>query len=466
MAPDCRFCSEQLEEEGLECNSCHDSFHFRCGTGLASDAPMSRNVSTFLKDCTFKCPLCSIGEKNTLINSVITINQVYNETKHATDFILNATLVGDGDDHVAEGVENADEAAQQPPQLGDAPQPPQPDEPQPPQRVEPPPQRNEPPPPQRNEPPPPRRNEPQPAETGGDGGRAPDPDQFPPSLENEGLATLHEHDLTRAKKLMYILNTLLRLPGHPNTILMGDSHFNHMDGKEVDPDDDQVRVRSVGGLCIPALVFGLAKHKHSYKKIKRVCINIGTNDALHSEQHCLDDRPKYLRFLSRECGRIFPNATISIILPFSGMKGVTTRFIDDLEQDIKTLCPKIVSIRPPNMRNKFSKSGVHLNRAGRKSFIQFLHSKFVIRKQRVFSRDSGRKAGPPSNPSAPAPTYARAHKNTRSAEDNLDFRVRSDSVTAAQLPPTLVQDIATKVYELISNQNMLYRQFPPLTWPR
>ena len=452
---------------------------------------MSRAVSAFLRECVFKCPLCSIGEMNTLIGPVITRNQIFNESKHATQFNINAALLGEV---VADIVVPA--AVQQP-------DPVQPQDQPPPQQVQPQDQpvvTNDPanhvaaaaaddaaivqPAPVNNatEPAPPVASQPaaaaQPAAPAQHAARNPtgrpptpvaaqsgdvDPGKFPPSIANEGLRRLHDHDISRAVKLIYILNTLTRLPGHPNTLICGDSHLNHMDGKEVDPDDDQVRIRSVGGLCIPVLVFGLAQHKTSYKKIKRVIFTIGTNDALHSNQHHGDERPKYLRLLQRECARVFPSATVSIILPFTDTKGVATHFIQELEQDIKSYCPKFIIFRPPNMRKMFSKSGVHLNNSGRKVFVKYLNTKFVKPKPRPFSQDSGRRAGTHPDRATP-PTYSRAHE---SAEN---FRVRpmdtgQHSASPGDANQALVQEIAHKVCELLGYQNFMHSQFPTLPSP-
>ena len=117
MAPACRFCSGQLGKDGLECSSCHDVFHLQCGTGLETKGTMSRAVSTFLRECVFKCPLCSIGEKNALIGPVITRNQIYNESKHATQFNINASVLGEVvADIVVPATEQPQPQVQPPPQ--------------------------------------------------------------------------------------------------------------------------------------------------------------------------------------------------------------------------------------------------------------------------------------------------------------------------------------------------------------
>ena len=374
----CSFCSTDLgEEEGLSCNTCEKKFHFKCGTGLTNVTPQkrqrTRSLSTVLSDCEFKCPLCRIGEKNHLINSVIVINQLFNENKHAAEFNPAAIVQEETDavepvvhDDAVEPVVHDDTVE---PVMEEAAKSPVP-------KV-------------------------LPSGSGAANNRAeptePEP-PLPPCIVKAKVSPLHEADKGRVKKLSYVLNTLLRLPGHPNTVLLGDSHFTHMDGKEIDPDDDQVRVRSAGGLCIPSAVHALASHKPIHRKVKTVVWNLGTNDATHSHQHCSEDRHKYLSLLYSESVCVFPKAVINFILPPGGLRGVSKSFIDELEEDLKLTCPKIILFRPPSMRNKTSKGGIHLNDKGRAVFIRFLRSSFVKRKQRVFSRNSGRQAEFGQNP--------------------------------------------------------------------
>ena len=314
---------------------------------------------------------------------------------------------------------------------------------------------------------------------------------LPASLAAESLAPLHPHDVTRSKKLSYVLKTLLRLPGHPDTGLFGDSHFSHMDGKEVDPDGDKVRVRAVGGLCVPAAVYAIARHKYTHKKIKRVVWNLGTNGALHSDQHCAADRLKYLRLLHSESVRVFPKATIYFITPFIGMAGVSSQYIDELTADIKRAAPNMVIVKPPSMLRKFSRSGVHLNNSGRDKFIRFLRSQFVVKEQRIFSKDSGRRSHSEDGHGGRY-LYSQAHLPR---DGNQSFRVTppaqapvpnatGSSLNSAPRPRSetgpgdtsktvcttkhdtgLVNDIASKVMEIITQQNMMYRYYPPLPPP-
>ena len=362
MPDTCGVCSgETVKDEELLCKKCHRSYHVECGTGLSDIIVALRTVEK-LQDLNFKCPICNIGERNSLIHTVLTTNQLHNEGKRVQPLTVpdtNNTETTVNNDNVAAEVVTAAITPAAGPNANVA------------------------------------------AVTPGAPVHTVQPSQnitvegarhtLPPSLVREDLTPLHEHDESRAKKFSYLLNSFYRLPGHPNVFIGGDSHLTKLDGKEVDPDDDQVRVRSAGGLCIPALVHALAGHKRVYKKFKSVSWSVGTNDALHGdEQHCPDDRNKYLRLLYSESRRIFPGAKIYVILPFSGLRGVSQSFIDTLERDLKSACPDMVLLKPPSMHNKIGKSGLHANRSGRLAFIKFLRATLVKRKQRVFSSDSGR----------------------------------------------------------------------------
>ena len=235
------------------------------------------------------------------------------------------------------------------------------------------------------------------SESGGTGARpgsqpgAPPRREQPPSiLPDPNMAPPHGACIGRAKKFHYLLGTLRRGPLHPNTFVGGDSHLTGVDGKEIDSTDDQVRVRSAGGLCIIAAVLALLKFTTTYKNFKRVVWVLGTNDATHINQHCVDDRVKYIRLLYKESVRIFPNAVISFIVPFSGLRGVSESFKTELIKDLKFAAPKMKVILPPSVRNKISTKGLHLNREGRGVFLSFLRSKFVQPKQRTFSKESGK----------------------------------------------------------------------------
>ena len=195
--------------------------------------------------------------------------------------------------------------------------------------------------------------------------------------EGDGLAPLHPADLARSKRLSYILNTVKQFPHHVTTLIIGDSNLHGVNGKEIDTEGSSVNVRSVGGLCVFAAVAALRGHTHCYRRIKQIAWSLGTNDALHNNQHCVEDKKRYLELLYTESKRIFPAATIKFILPFPGMEKVPTSYIKELTNDVRSVCPNMKCYRPPSMRQKLCRDGVHLNREGKDAIIKFLQKQFL-----------------------------------------------------------------------------------------
>ena len=453
MADVCRICSTPTDE--LQCTECEKKFHFTCGTGLS-------NVSfrTLTKDRTFLCPICRLGANNAMVHAVITANQLFIEKKHSTAFDPGEDITGAGEAKApTDGEPRVDEAPQQqqpgvPPQRQQQAEPPQPQ-----QQAEP---------PQR-----------QPVHTVDDSAadtrrRGPKgrPPPKPLTLPDDTMAPPNESCVEKAKQLIYRIGTLRRAPQHPTIFIGGDSHLTGMDGKDVDPSDDQVRVRSVGGLCIFAAVLALCNFKGILRRFKSVVWVLGTNDAQseHLNNHCLDDRVKYLKLLYRESKRIFPSAEISIITPFSGIKGVSEPYLADLVKDLKYACPELRILRPPSVRNKIGRQGIHLNRAGREVFTSFLRSQLVTPKQRVFSSDSGRSGqyGPDNGGSATPVQQPPATSATHIVPPYLQ------QLYAREPPPHdhqvalqqyQIRDIANSVIgEFIKQQQQrpYYNHYPPL----
>lgn len=217
----------------------------------------------------------------------------------------------------------------------------------------------------------------------------------------EDFIPLHNLCEARGKKLFHGLKSLIHQPNHATTLLLGDSLAHHLNKKEVDPDKDTFRVRSVGGLCVNATVQALRRHNQIHPKIKLLIYSLGTNDHLHRANHCHEETQRYFQALWVESKRIFPNAKISFVLPYKGMRSLDNQVIKALENVLKENCPKIKRYFPPSMHGKVDAGGVHPDLEGRKIYTEFYSNRFAPRKQKIFSKVSGRQqAGVP---------YAQAH---------------------------------------------------------
>ena len=211
-----------------------------------------------------------------------------------------------------------------------------------------------------------------------------------PAVTSDTIADLHTQDRNRVQKCVETLDRLHSIPDHIETVLITDSNGHKVKGRQLDPDNRSSWVLSSGGLCIPSAVHALQLHDEVYPRIQKVSMCIGTNDFLHRTQHVADVRGKYLEALREAILKVFPNACMYFVLPFSGGK-VPKSFIDRLNSDIESHIIDCVVLRPPDMRSMFS-DGVHLKQGGITRFLNFLQDQLVPRRPATFSRDSGRQS--------------------------------------------------------------------------
>ena len=266
------------------------------------------------------------------------------------------------------------------------------------------------------------------------------------SPEHHEFAELQSGDKTRAGKFKGALTSLKTLTANKTTVLLGDSNTHHITDSDVDPVKRSVAVRSVGGACIPAAATAFQQHDHTYPKIKRVVLSLGTNDELHKGDHCADDWPRYVELLGTECARVFPSATITFILPFQGISGVSDDFRKHLEHTLKSLCPSIKCCFPPSMRKKMSAGGVHINEEGRSAYVRFLQKRFT-RYKAPLKQES--QIGPHNQVKYPAAAQENPASNVGVGR-NVSYRV------GQQFPP--LQFSAPPPTQMMYNHS---QQFPP-----
>ena len=355
---DCFICGSKVADE-LTCSDCKHRVHYKCGMGIQNPVQKFR-VS--VSKAEYVCPVCVIGVDYKLIHRALQRHELQTSRviSDITDPVATNVAVrgGDGGDVDGDGdaapdsqpiPANQQHAAQVNEEVANA------------------------------------------SDSGPNGSDTPVNPNQQHCAEGYNFKELCDADISRGKKFTYILNSLRSLPHHANTIICGDSNFHGIDGKEVDSENDQVRVRSVGGLCIVSAVQALIRHRYSHRHVKSLVWALGTNDAWHPHQHHADEREKYLSALYKESQRIFPNATVSFISPFRGLKDITNIYLHDLERDLKEACPRVKRFQAPSMRNKVGTGLRHINSEGKKVLLKFLQSKFVRFKARVFSGESGRK---------------------------------------------------------------------------
>ena len=395
------------------CALCDARAHFTCAYG----APLaSARMRTYFLKGKYVCPICVVGRNSDLVLKAVSVNQQYLKNK-VTEFSLPTSLI----DAAADWAQEENAAAEE---LSHNEVLPVPDD---------------------------HTADHDNLVAGGENRTPPpvnttvvnttvacDPNEGSAFIADD-MAPPHNACVGRSKKLSYILRALHRVPHHPSTVFIGDSHLHGVDGKDIDPIDDQVRVRSIGGLCVVAAVTALMQHKFVHKKFRSVVWVLGTNDALHAQEHCLDDRVKYLRMLYTESVRVFPSAVIHLVTPFSGLRGISESYLSDLVKDLKFACQRVKVHRPPSVRNKISRQGIHLNKEGREVFLAFLRSRFVRPKQRVFNSDSGRKGTQQPPPAEDSQGHRATYAEALAPKEQQQTVLKSDIPSNDTLPSTYVQ---------------------------
>ena len=202
---------------------------------------------------------------------------------------------------------------------------------------------------------------------------------------------LSKPDRSRTINFGKCLRTLTRMPKHTDSLIIADSNGKKLNKDDVDP-SGHMEIRYTGGLCLVSTVHGLKHHKRRYTHIKHVYYFIGTNDALHHDEHATGERSKYFQLLHRENQRIFPNAKVSLLLPPPGIQKVDIGFIEGLSSDLKAAEVPIKAYRAPSMRGKVMlPNKVHLTQEGVDSLTDWL-AKILPRRPRTFSSNSGRRS--------------------------------------------------------------------------
>ena len=321
---ECSICHEEAVNE-LQCSSCKYYVHFKCVLGFAPPAGLESST----EKGKHICPPCLVGASNNLLHIAIDAHTSTPPSARELRAERRASFRG------AESVNTVSVTVQN--QAGSA------------------------------SPPAVKVNgdTPNTVDTGA-------PSEAGSTHPEHELSPLSPPDLARSGRPKYILKTLRNLPSHTDTLILGDSNSHHIDGKEIDPVNNSVAIRSSGGLCIVALVHALKEHTSPLNRLKKVYLAIGVNDFLHSDDHCLDDWPHHIKSLQTECLRVFPRAKLFFILPFRGLPSVPQSFLKELEHQLKTQAPKFKRLSSPFMRNKVDRGGVHINDKGKQHYLQFL----------------------------------------------------------------------------------------------
>lgn len=279
-----------------------------------------------------------------------------------------------------------------------------------------------------------------------------------PSTENK--MDLHVGDQERVKRFDSALERMRDLPQHVDTVVFTDSNGHKVKGRQLDP-MGRTWVLSSGGLCINATVHSLQSLNETYSGITRVVYSLGLNDELHKRQHVKGERGWYLSALGSVTNKVFPNASMSFVLPFSGGK-ISKQSIGSLKSDIVKHLPNTVIHSPPGM--EFGPDGVHLNATDLTHFRRFLKEK-VVRQPTIFSSNSGKRSEFRTSYSGSlglspwsTPFDAQPHSDSyglRSPTNHRDFFNSSLSPNSQSVDQNLVAEITNQVVSELLQRKLL-----------
>ena len=279
-----------------------------------------------------------------------------------------------------------------------------------------------------------------------------------PSTENK--MDLHVNDQERVKRFDSALHRMSDLPQHVDTVVITDSNGHKVKSRQLDP-MGRTWVLSSGGLCINATVHSLQSLNENCSGITKVVYSLGLNDELHKRQHVKGERGWYLSALGSVTNKIFPNSSMSFVLPFTGGK-VSKQSIGSLKSDIVKYLPNTVIHSPPGM--EFGPDGVHLNATDLTHFRRFLKEK-VVRQPTIFSSDSGKRSEFRTSYSGSlglspwcTPFNAQPHSDSygpRSPTNHRDFFNSSLSPISQSLDKNLVAEITNQVVSELLQRKLL-----------
>jgi hypothetical protein len=155
-------------------------------------------------------------------------------------------------------------------------------------------------------------------------------------------------------------------------LLIGDSHFRHVNGSRV---TSSLFVVRAGGLCYPALAKAL-EATQPRAHVRSVMVALGTNDLIHHRSRDYDHGPGVFRVLQL-LGEKFPGAKISLLEPFSSPR---LRFVhaplDEFRAVLRNArgAETLSSIETVNAW--FDDDGVHLADEGRSVLVSRLREIF------------------------------------------------------------------------------------------
>ena len=239
-----------------------------------------------------------------------------------------------------------------------------------------------------------------------------------------------DHERRRIKRCKGMLYGLKHISSSVDTLLVLDSNGRSIKSEDIDGEGDKVCLRQIGGLCVSATTKALKETKVKYPKIKHVGYGLGTNDHLHAQEHP-GLKIDYIKELNLVTRKVFPNAKIHFILPFSAIEGLGAEYVHNLSRSITVAGVGWKIHQTPSMKSKLRlPSKIHLTPSGRVNFTLWLRKLFAPRRPTPSAHNHTAHAPSDLTPSAHAP---RAHSQNTHAYGG---RPSVHSGRGIQHPPT------------------------------
>ena len=102
----------------------------------------------------------------------------------------------------------------------------------------------------------------------------------PVDVRNRFRTSVNKHELRRIKRCKGMLYGIKHVNPNTKTLLILDSNGRGVRDEDIDS-DGSISIKSVGGLCVSATTTALKECKARYPQIKTLVFGLGTNDRLH-----------------------------------------------------------------------------------------------------------------------------------------------------------------------------------------
>lgn len=434
---DCFMCLKdvgRVAEWHLQCSSCQRKLHYACGLGYAEPVKTSRLAAG--KDL-YVCPVCLVGSQYNYLHLALerhaALSRDARRVREDPDSDDDASSVGSQEvDTVVEPQPQQQDAAalaadadarREQPVAGDIPPPDS----------------------GTGAPGPPARS-PTAGAAGNEVLRLRDDVNGGGDNDDNSSDTytpvVSDHELRRQKRCKGMLYGLKHIPKTVDTLVILDSNGRDQN-KATDSISDRVCVRDIGGLCCAATTAALKECTRKYPNIKTVAYGLGTNDHLHRREHP-GDKVSYIKELDTASKKVFQNAKITFILPFSAIGGLGADYVNELSAAIADSGVGWKKLIPPSMRgNLAGKKKLHLTKEGKVLFTSWLLKMFSPRPQSP-KVGEGLRSGVNQSAGQPKQNFVQASNPGKSVPYHMQYPVLPTHPGSGDIPSsTYVQNSPT-----------------------